>query len=257
MSRISPRDPGYFLQTKDKQMQSLHWCFLREYAMIIITFSLGVLLMQALFSPDSRFMQFMSRMGDLLLLNILFLISCIPLVTVGAASAAMYTVCFRMGTDQEGSTVKSFFRAFRDNFRQGTVLWLVLALFIVTAGLNTLLFGSMSGALRFLSVPFGILLILALLAFGYGFPLVSLFRNNTLSTLKNALFLSIGHLPRSLLIALLNCFPAVLLLTDLSLFLHTGFLWAALYFSAAAWLDSLLLKPVFAPYLNTEEEVSP
>ena len=54
-----------------------------------------------LFSPDSKFMRAMSRLGDLLLLNLVFLLCCLPLVTVGAAQTALYTVCFRLIRDQE------------------------------------------------------------------------------------------------------------------------------------------------------------
>ncbi|MCI6435817.1 MAG: YesL family protein, partial [Clostridiales bacterium] len=70
--------------------------------------------MGAFFSPDSKFMQAMARIADLVILNLLFLVSCIPLVTIGAASAALYTVCFRFGTDREQGVCRSYFRAFRE-----------------------------------------------------------------------------------------------------------------------------------------------
>lgn len=205
--------------------------------------------MGALFSPDSKFMQAMGRIGDLAVLNLLFLVSCIPLITVGAASAALYTVCFRMGTDREQGLVRSYFQAFRENFKQGTIVWLVLALFLAAGVLNTLLFYALEGMLHFLFLLTAVLLVLAVLMFSYAFPLMSQFSNDTRSTLKNSLFLSLGYLPRSLLVAALNVFPLMLALLDLYLFLHVGFLWIFLYFSSAAYLNSLLLKKVFAQYM--------
>ena len=80
-----------------------------------------------MFSHDSRFMQTLTRVTDLIVLNICFLISCIPIVTIGAANAAMYTLCFRMLRDEDNGIVKSYFRAFRDNFKQATLLWLLAA----------------------------------------------------------------------------------------------------------------------------------
>ena len=62
--------------------------------------------MSKLFSLDSPFMRAMSRVADLMILNLLFLITSIPLVTIGAGLAALYTVIFRMGTDQEGGVFK-------------------------------------------------------------------------------------------------------------------------------------------------------
>lgn len=212
--------------------------------------------MQALFSPDSKFMQILSRIADLILLNILFLLTSLPIITVGAASTALYTVCFQMIEDRESSIVKAYFQAFRENFKQATILWLILALCIASSAVNLLLFYYTESVLRYICPIFAILLILAVLTFGYAFPLVSRFSNDTRSTLKNAIFLSIGHLPRSLFISLLNVFPLALFLLNLYVFFKTGILWIILYFAAAAYVNALLLNKVFAPYL-TAEEVSP
>lgn len=204
--------------------------------------------MQALFSPDSRFMRAMSRIGDLLLLNFFYLLTCVPIVTIGAATTALYTVCFRFETDREAGVIRSYFQAFRGNWKQATVLWLILLLCGGSACLNAYIFYCMSGTLRYASILFLILFALALLVGGYLFPLLSQFENGTLSTLKNALALSLGYLPRSVLITALNIFPFVLLLTDLYVFLQVAFLWVALYFAAGAYLNCVLLKKVFAPY---------
>ena len=204
--------------------------------------------MGAFFSPDSKFMQAMSQVADLIILNVLFLISCVPLVTIGAASAALYTVCFRIGTDREQGVFRSYFRAFRENFKQGTILWLIFVVFLGAGIVNEFLFYSMEGPLHYLFLLMTALLIFGVLMYGYAFPLISQFSNTTLSTLKNAFCLSLGYLPRSLVIAVLNLFPLALALADLYLFLQVGFIWAFLYFSAAAYINALLLKKVFAPY---------
>ena len=117
--------------------------------------------MGAIFSPDSKFMQAMARIADLVILNLLFLVSCIPLVTIGAASAALYTVCFRIGTDREQGVCRSYFRAFRENFRQGTILWLILVLFIIAGFVNTLLLYSLEGGLHYLFLVTSVLLVLS------------------------------------------------------------------------------------------------
>lgn len=205
--------------------------------------------MQAFFSSDSKLMQAMGRIGDLVILNLLFFISCLPLFTIGAASAALYTVCFQMGTEKESGIFRTYVRAFRENFKQGTVVFLILALFLLAGFFDTLLLSSLAGWLRYGCILTAILLVLAVLMYSYAFPLLSQFSNGIRATLKNALFLSLGYLPRSLLIAAVNVFPMALALLDLYLFLQMGFLWIFLYFSAAAYLSTLLLKKVFARYM--------
>lgn len=204
--------------------------------------------MGSFFSPDSKFMQTMSRLADLVVLNLLFLVSCVPLFTIGAASTAMYTVCFQLGTEKESGIFRTYFRSFQENFKQSTILFLILALLLLALFFDTLLLFSMTGWLRYGCVLTGFLLVLAVLMYSYAFPLLSQFANSTRQTLKNSLFLSLGYLPRSLLIGALNVFPLALALLNLYTFLQTAMMWAFLYFSAAAYFNSLLLKKVFAHY---------
>lgn len=210
--------------------------------------------MQTLFSPDSKLMQAMSRVCDLAVLNLIFLICCIPVFTIGAASTALYTVCFRFGTEQEGSILRDYFRAFRSEFRQSTLLWLLLLLCGGTAWFNGLFFYRAEGVMHCAYILFAVASVLVLLAAAYVFPLLSQFRQSSLNMLKNAVLLSIAYLPRSILATVLNALPFFVLIFDLYLFLQIGFLWIALYFSAAAYLNTLLLKKVFAPYLAAAGE---
>lgn len=210
--------------------------------------------MQNLFNPDSKFMQALSRIADLMILNLLFVLTSIPLFTIGASLTAMYTVCFRFDTDRERGIVRSYFAAFRDNFRQATVLWLLLALCIGSACLNTAVFYVMTASVHYLWPVFGFLAVLAVLLYCYTFPLLSQFDNTVLGTLRNALALSIGYLPRSILVAAMHLLPFVLVLTDVYTFLRVGFIWFMLYFAAAAYLSARVLKKVFAPYYEEVTE---
>ena len=210
--------------------------------------------MQSLFSPDSKFMQVMSRVADIFLLNLCFLLCCIPIFTIGAATTALYTVCFRMGTEREAGTVKPFFRAFRDNFKQATVIWLIVLLCGVCACFNVMLFYTMKGVIHYLFCLFMVLLILVVMISSYAFPLISQFNNTNKEVLKNALILSIGYLPKTLLIGIFNVFPFVLLATDLIAFFQVGFIWLAFYFSTVAYVNTKLLKGVFAPFMGGDGE---
>ena len=97
-------------------------------------------------------------------------------------------------------------------------------------------------------------LVVVLMMVSYAFPLLSRFRNDTKSVLKNALIFSVAYLPRTVLIVVINVLPWALLMTNLYLFLQVGFIWVAVYFAAAAYINTRLLKKVFAPYMEPEEE---
>ena len=115
------------------------------------------------------------------------------------------------------------------------------------------MFQAFSGPLRYSCILFTLLFVIALFTGSYTFPLLSRFHNDTRSTLKNALALSIGYFPRSVLVAIINAFPFYLVLNNLYLFLQTGFIWISVYFSAGAYINSLLLKKIFARYDPSEE----
>jgi len=204
--------------------------------------------MNTLFDPDSWLMQFLSRFSSLVILNFLFLFTCIPVFTIGASLTAMYDVVFRMDTDREGKLVASYFRSFRSNFKQSTCLWLFFLLLITASCANAVIFSNISGTLGYLLFLISmVILINTMLVLGYVFPLLSQFDNTLVNTLKNSLLLSIANLPRTLLIAVINCFPWALMFMHLYTFIKIGFIWFTLYFAAAAYMNSRLLMKVFDP----------
>lgn len=206
--------------------------------------------MRSFFSQDSWFMASLSRMTDLILLNLLFVLCSIPVVTLGPAAAAMYTLLFRMGTERESGIVRPFFAAFRENLKQGLVLWVGELALAGAIGFDISLFFHMTGAVRYVYILILCLAIAGLLASGYLFPLISLFRNSNLKTVGCAVALSIANLPRSFLIMLLNLVPVLTLVLAPMMFFQAAILWVVIYFAFAAYLNSLLLKKVFAPFLE-------
>lgn len=209
--------------------------------------------MGSFFDHDSGFMQLVSRFASLVVLNFLFLCTSIPLFTVGASLSALYDVVFRLDTSREGKVVPAYFRAFRSNFRQSTVVWLFFVVLIAASAVNAVIFSRMTDTFGYLLFLICMLILInALLVMGYAFPLISQFTNSTGNTLKNALLLSIAKLPRTLLMALINAFPWILLIFNLYSFVWLGFLWFSLYFAAAAYFNSRVLIPVFRPMMGED-----
>ena len=98
--------------------------------------------MGKIFSLDSPFVQFMNRVADIMWLNILFIICCIPVITIGASVTAMYYVTLKMVRNEESYITKSFFKSFKLNFGQATVIWLIL---VVAGGLLAFDYAIMTG----------------------------------------------------------------------------------------------------------------
>lgn len=206
--------------------------------------------MQSLFSPDSKIMQALTGLADLMILNILFVVTCIPIFTIGAASSALYTVVFRMQRQEEGGIFRTYFRSFRENFRQGTAIWLILLPLFAVGCINLIWCSAQEGTLSFILLLMTILVLAVLvLIFSYVFPLQSQFRNPVKLTLSNAFLLSIAHLPRSLVIAVVNLLPLGMAYVNLYAFMQTSLLWLFMYFAGSAFLNALLLRKVFQPYM--------
>lgn len=209
--------------------------------------------MQGLFSIDSKFMQVLSRIYDIAVLNMLYLLTCLPIFTIGAATSALYAVCFRMGTDREEGILKTYFRSFRTNFLQGTGLFLLLFVGELLCLLAIRILLPQRGWMSMVSYLWIVLLVLLSFLYSYAFPLQSQFCNSVGQTLKNALLLSVGFLPRTILVCLVNALPLGVMVLAPDVGLRIGYVWFFFYFSAAAYVNSRILQKVFALYTKQED----
>lgn len=159
--------------------------------------------MPKFFNPDSPLMRFLTKLADLMILNLLFLLSCIPVVTIGAAWTAMYYVTLKMVRDEEDSIVRGFFRAFRRNWKQATILWLMVLGLGAVMVLDIRFLNAMgdSATAAAMKTAVEILGVLGLMVLQYLFPGLARFEASTGNTLKNACLLAVGNLPKTLLLS--------------------------------------------------------
>ena len=83
--------------------------------------------MSGLLNLDGPVMQFITKIVYSVYLNILWFICCLPIVTIGASTTALYYVSLKIVKNEEGNLTKAFFHSFKENFRQGTAIWLILS----------------------------------------------------------------------------------------------------------------------------------
>jgi len=153
--------------------------------------------MNRLFSPDNFVIQFITKIVYSVYLNILWFICCIPVFTVGASTTALFYVTLKMVKNEEGNITKAFFRSFRENFKQGTGIWLILLGIGVILGIDGYVFYHMRFENAFWTIGTA-LFIVALIAYAmilmYIFPLLSRFDNSVKAMFKNALIIGIRFL---------------------------------------------------------------
>lgn len=170
------------------------------------------------FDPDSQFMQMLNIVTDLIILNFLAFICCIPIVTIGASMTALHYSVLKIVRDEDGYIVKGFFKSFKQNFRQATIIWLIfLLVFALVLGDLFILNNSTIAYASEFQIVVMAAGILALLAFVYVFPLLAKFDNTIFRTIKNAFGMSIIQFPRTLIIIAVNCVPLLMVYYELRL----------------------------------------
>ncbi len=204
-----------------------------------------------LFNPESPLMVTMTQITDCIFLSLFWLLGCFPVVTAGASFAALYDATFRGFRKGEKNNWLRFIRVFRENWKAGIVPTAVAAAVVICCGWgliqvwNAAVAGSVSWMLFSAAAFFGVLVlgILSVL-----FPMLSRFENTTAGLLRNTVLLALGNLPRTLLLGILNAFTVVLCVRFV----------APLFFlpSLAALIGSLLIEPMFSPYLPVEEDAA-
>ena len=105
-----------------------------------------------LFNPESRFMEALSTISDLMILNLVTLVCCLPVITIGAALTGMHYVLLKMVRREEGYIVRSYFKSFKENFLQATIIWILFLLFLGIFFLDIYLTGG--GGSSTLQLPF-------------------------------------------------------------------------------------------------------
>ena len=167
------------------------------------------------FSMDNKFFTFMNKVADLCILNIICLVCCIPIVTAGASITAMYYVTLKMVRNEEAYIVRSFFKSFKDNFKQATIINLIMIAVGAVLYLDLNVAKNMPGSAgQIFHVIFMAFVIIYYVLFLYVYPILARFYNTIRNTIKNALFMAIRHLPYTVVMVLIGLCPLLLLFID-------------------------------------------
>lgn len=199
-------------------------------------------------SYESKFMQALLVIADYIILNVLFVLCCIPVFTIGAAQAALYSgIRVAMDPENDASCIKAFFKGFRSGFGQVTLVWCGLLVIMVLLGMNlaaVIAYSYSDSAAPVITSVIGIALCaifqstLTPFHAKFGSPSVK-------QLIRNLWFITVGHPLRSIAVALLTWLPFVVAIIDLYLFMRLGLIWLAGYYSLAALFSTFIMRKVY------------
>ena len=153
--------------------------------------------MNHLFNLDGPVLQFINKIVYSVYLNILWFICCIPVITIGASTTALFYVTLKISKNEEGSITKAFFHSLKENLRQGNVIWLFLLAFGIILGIDGYVLYHMRFENVFWTLCTAVFCVAAAayaIILMYIFPLLARFDNTIGAMFKNALFIGVRFL---------------------------------------------------------------
>lgn len=152
------------------------------------------------FSVESPLYKFMQSLWDILKLNFMWIIFCIPIVTIGGSTIAAFSVLLRMSEDQEGNVIKDFWKAFRENWKQGIFIGLLPPICFEAVFLDFQLYNAVeNGGLGILIVGcFSAYIFIFCLI--YVFPLLARYDNTVINSIKNSFRIGMKFFGRTFLL---------------------------------------------------------
>ena len=202
-----------------------------------------------LFNYDNPVWRFIGKFWDELVVNLLWIICSIPIVTIGASTTAMYYVTLRLVRDEDGYTIRSFFKSFKDNFKQATAIWLIFLAVGLILGFDlyfVLTMMAYSTLRTVMTTVFLALLFIWFAMFTFVFPLQSRFYNPVKKTIFNAFFMSIRHIFYTIGIVVMDVVLVLLTLTMIPQLLMFGV-------ALIAFVNSFFLNAVFKKYMPKDD----
>lgn len=212
--------------------------------------------MSRFFNMESPLFRFLSRLADLMILNLVFLATCIPVVTIGAAWTALYYTALKMVRNEESYIVRGYFKSFKENFKQATLMWMAVLVFIVILFFDFNIIRAMTGSVAvFFRIATTAITLVGVMILLYLFPVLSKFYNSTKNTFINALLMSIRHLPQTFIMLVISAGAVAITFLNSVTLVYGSLLWLLFGFALIALANSWFLVKIFDHYIPEQEPV--
>lgn len=208
----------------------------------------GGIAVQEIFNYDSKLMQFLMKLADMIIMNILFILFSIPIITIGAAQSGLCAgIRQMMNKEDDNSAIKAFFKGFANGFGKITLVHtgflLVMLLFVF------LLYGSLlysGGAFTLPAIMCSIALVIFALFYAMLAPFHAHFDCTPWQLTKNMYFVVFAYFLRAVPVAVLVWLPIIVGLVDFYIFMKAFPVWTFIYYSFAYLFVISLMKKPFA-----------
>lgn len=209
--------------------------------------------MNNIFNLDNKFFTFMGKVADVIILNLLFIITSLPIVTIGASTTALYTVSLKHAEGKEPYIASTYFRAWIRNFKQSTIIWLIAMPvgFFLLFNLNIKTSGIFYLIMR---IGMIIALIIYMMILLYAFPLLAKFENTVKQTIINAFLMSIRHFLTTCMMFGTSLFFIIVTIAYPNLFQPMIMFWYLFGFAIIFKLQAQIILPIFNKHIAAEEE---
>lgn len=212
--------------------------------------------MKSIFAPESALFRIVERLTNLVVLNLLYLLFCIPIVTIGPATVALRYVTLKYAENEEERVWAPFIHSFKQNLKQGIALGVIATVLGVFLALDLYWIYTMTVAGEvfnmFILVVVAIACILYLMMTAYIYPMMARFDNTLKQMFRTAVILAIRHLPATICVTIIAAAPIVLLFYTFTTFTLSLAFYCIIGFAAIAFLQDKLICRIFQQYIPKE-----
>lgn len=199
---------------------------------------------------DGLLYRFVNRLVDLIKLNIVFMVSCIPIFTIGTAVTAMYSITLKMCKNQEGYIVKGYFNSFKANFIKSTKIWLIFLFVFLVLGIDFFYTASILNLSRVIQVVWMAVFLIVTMIASYTFPQIAFFENSISNYLKNAFIMSMTRIGFTVPIVLLNLIFVFCAAMGGKFLMYGARVYIFFGWALIAFVNSFLFNKVFERYVE-------
>lgn len=209
--------------------------------------------MNGIFHYEGKFARALQKVSDVIIASVLWIVGCIPLITIGTSTTALYYASIKAVLG-EGTIVKNFFKSYKENLKQSIVVEVILLVVAYIMYLNwNIGFKMMENGTVF-KVVFFVVLAWILLVVSYIFPILARFALTTRYLFVNAFIMSIKNLPKTIFIILTSMLPIVCLVIRVDYVIKYLPLIIVVVPGLVAYLNAIMFNKIFDPYMPHEEE---
>ncbi|QJA09591.1 YesL family protein [Romboutsia sp. CE17] len=205
-----------------------------------------------LFGIDNKFFETLEKISNIVILNFLYILFSIPIITIGASTTATYFVAMKIVQNEEGYIFRTFIKSFKENFKISTIVWIMIMLvggvlildFHISNAISN---SSISNIFKLILTMVSIIIIFNIT---YVFPIICKFDNSIKNTIINATLISIQNLPYTIIMSLLNLIPIISILFFSNYLGYIAFFYIIIGYAVVSCINSFFLNNILNKYIN-------